>query len=660
MHKGSSGSSGSSSSSRSGSGGGGQQPGGSGQGPSGSGHGAGPPPPAGSSSQALPEASKAPAATLALRVVSAMGLNPSVYPKARVRVNVASPSTLQARAAVVSKLQGSSTQGAAAAGSGGVSTALLTGAVGLVLGPEWTRSEVSLSTPVQREQGKPLPVAHTCSVPVAPRDVVLVQVRDTGGTSLGHTILLPEWFVQPDSELCRLWADALPGDGTMGTPGMPTVAGPSGTPLIERPLASPPQAAAAAGTLRMSGVLSKGVTSSKGDLARALQRSEQSEGKAATSAAANGLVARVVVMPHFHTKWCDRKRQVCTAGGDVRELNRLGVLVAGVKEGTPIKVRWFRSTGQTGDASTAPAPAAAAQGGGPRPPPAAPPSMPGRMHEETGLQFTRAPVLAPSEKANSAHWPPGAAPLDALPLFDVPNAPTLLAGDKAGKAKAAAQDVALFRSNKPAADGSTPNSSLCIAWPAAVLPGHPQLQGKLAGAASPSYGIVPPDRVLHDSPASLGLLQAEVAEVRRDASLYFLRRADVGSAIMAVVTAGGEEAVSQVVGPVQPAPPAAREVWISGQPAVGNTLQAHVYYVGGEPGPCQLSWITVSAEGDRTTTEPQEVDLSVEPEEGDPRLWKVLPEHVGCIFKVTCDPIRSDGVTGAGSTSRPTAEVSAE
>jgi hypothetical protein len=81
-----------------------------------------------------------------------------------------------------------------------------------------------------------------------------------------------------------------------------------------------------------------------------------------------------------------------------------------------------------------------------------------------------------------------------------------------------------------------------------------------------------------------------------------------------------------------------------------------------------VEWIVVSEEGERTTHDAVEVDLAFgagrreecsETPGPHGRFFRVGEEHVGSIFKVGINPVRCDGIEGAPSTSRPSAEVPA-
>jgi hypothetical protein len=117
------------------------------------------------------------------------------------------------------------------------------------------------------------------------------------------------------------------------------------------------------------------------------------------------------------------------------------------------------------------------------------------------------------------------------------------------------------------------------------------------------------------------------------------------------------------VGPIEAAPPRIRELWVEGNARVGSTLRAHAAYYGGAPGHCEFSWIRVDADGNRTETQPQRISpaapLPPDASSADPRCLLITAADVGCAFKVTCEPVRSDGARGAPTTSKPTADVEA-
>lgn len=594
-----------------------------------------------------------------LRLVCADSLQRSAYKKLKAQVYIASSVSPSLRGSLVQKLTAHSTQGVAAGSSLGASSTAA--ALADVHSSAWKRVLGAATPRLDRGESDNTALGVSLSIFLQRTDIICIQLVDVGGTSLGWAVLLPEWLLAEGSPCAGAWG-ATPSTPPASYVG--TSAGADSAALLQLPLGAPPGQPSPSGTLSLSGSIAWAPASSmkRSSLANTVKRSTGAEQSTTpgTAAAPTTPTARVVVLPHWHTKWCDRKRQVCVASGAVRELNRLGVIVAGVPSSvTPaeVKFEWLRSSG------------AAAEGG------AAAAGEGAFVHEDTGMEFVPCSGVPPPGKASSEHWPLGASrpPLDAFAVFDIPPAPPLLQpAAKVAKAQELAQETAAVRSRP--GQSARVNASMTVQWPAAAVSAAPQLQGvgadTLRGATRRGYGVPPPEAVLHDSPSALGLLQAELTEVAGDPSVHFLRADDVGHFFLARVSwPGCGSVMSQAVGPVEAVPPAAREVWIDGTPAVGQVLTAQAYYAGGIPGACSVEWIVVSEEGERTTHDAAVVDFVRPapdtdscPEASGPhgRLFRVGSEHIGSIFKVSVNPVRADGVEGAPATSRPSKEVPAE
>jgi hypothetical protein len=322
-------------------------------------------------------------------------------------------------------------------------------------------------------------------------------------------------------------------------------------------------------------------------------------------------LASIAVLPHHHTVYCDRKRQVCTAEGAVREGNRLLITsqplgLPGPSDDVPqpaagVVVTWYRSA-LPGDAS--------------QPAAAQPTAEHHPLHPEsytdasTGNRMVRVPARALAD------------------VFSAPAAPHLTVPADADARAAYREVLASLRAPDAAMQATSP---------------------------------------LYSAATALRLLRAETAIALAHPLQYACGLADVGRYVSAMVTVPGHGTVHvPAVGPVEAAPPRIRELWVEGAPRVGATLVARSAYYGGEPGPCDFSWIRVDAEGNRTETEPQRAvptaPLAADAGGGggddtDPRCLRLTPADVGCAFKVTCEPVRADGVRGAPTTSKPTADV---
>jgi hypothetical protein len=116
--------------------------------------------------------------------------------------------------------------------------------------------------------------------------------------------------------------------------------------------------------------------------------------------------------------------------------------------------------------------------------------------------------------------------------------------------------------------------------------------GRLLCAALMLESAAEPDVLAPASGSSGG-----VAELPSDSSLHGLGASD-GSAVPGLV------AVSLPAGPIDAAPPKAREIWIEGPQAVGSLLVGRALYFGGYEGPSIVSWISITEEGDTVELKP--------------------------------------------------------
>jgi hypothetical protein len=167
---------------------------------------------------------------------------------------------------------------------------------------------------------------------------------------------------------------------------------------------------------------------------------------------------------------------------------------------------------------------------------------------------------------------------------------------------------------------------------------------------------------------------------------YPLFAEDVGCLLLAVLAAPGAAPpppalrpaappppgllVTLPVGPVEPAPPRARELWVEGAPAVGALLVGHAYYYGGEEGASEASWVAIGDDGEAREVKPPTaapppraapLPTGAEPPgsaaDAHPRALRLTPELRGCLIKFRLQPVRCDGNAGHVESSRPTVEV---
>lgn len=328
---------------------------------------------------------------------------------------------------------------------------------------------------------------------------------------------------------------------------------------------------------------------------------------------------RILVQQHHHTVYCDRKRQVCTAEGAVREGN---VLVA--------------------------------------------------VCPALGLTDPQASLLhaAPGTRA---HWYASSpAQGTAAALAHVP---TLSPGHIMQGIADAAPDAYI--------DGNTQTLMLRVdkvseeqVWRMPALPGGRSIpkedEEKLPeditaqilatlGANAGSH----PESPLYSPVAALRLLRSQALSASRNPLSWYCTLPDVGRCLAALVIVQGTGAMlTHAASAVEAAPPRIREAWIDGAAVTGSALVAHCWYYGGAPGLCDLTWIRVDAEGNRNEAQPRAFDplahypvLGSEESKRDPRILYITSADVGCSYKVTIEPVRQDGVRGAPTASKPTADI---
>ena len=128
--------------------------------------------------------------------------------------------------------------------------------------------------------------------------------------------------------------------------------------------------------------------------------------------------------------------------------------------------------------------------------------------------------------------------------------------------------------------------------------------------------------------------------------------------------------MSLPIGPIEPAPPRAREIWIEGEARVGALLIGNTYYYGGREKLCVCSWVCIGDDGDirevKAPVESPPVSTAPLPAlnspiggigDSHPRALRVSKELLGCLIKFRVQPVRADGDEGHLESSRPTKEV---
>jgi hypothetical protein len=176
---------------------------------------------------------------------------------------------------------------------------------------------------------------------------------------------------------------------------------------------------------------------------------------------------------------------------------------------------------------------------------------------------------------------------------------------------------------------------------------------------------------------------------------YELTKSDVGRYLKFAPMDGmsGETEMvetASVLGPVLPAPPRFITFTICGDLRPEKYLIADSDYTGGQEGASEFWWMRISkgerkilgdpmplqgkhmecdkvalkkkvdlAEGNnnKNNNSQDEAQEAITFLEADPRIHKLKPNDVGCIFKVKCRPVRNDGYKGEIFTSKPSGEI---
>jgi len=372
--------------------------------------------------------------------------------------------------------------------------------------------------------------------------------------------------------------------------------------------------------------------------------------------------------------YCDRKREVCSAMGAVREGNRLAVHAPA------------RGIGLAASAAVnSAAPPAAGAGGG------STPTAVGRWQVQWYRSAQPAPAYVAFQRQLAAEVAAGHIGPHGTLQHTATDGATVAAADIALTIGEPFTEAALpadvCAACRDPVTGDSPASFLMLPLarrdPAAVFPLPPvpglrvpddadpaaacaELEAAYHLAVSAHDGFPNDSSPLYSAAAALRLMRAEALSAEADPSTHYLTLDDVGHLFAAVLTDAetGTRVRSGLIGPVEAAPPRMRDLWLEGSPVAGQSLVARGWYYGGLPGPCEYSWIRVDAEGNRSETLPvpqaplAALDAATSGA-GDPRFRRLAAQDVGCMFKVTCDPVRLDGAKGAPTTSKPSQEVAA-
>lgn len=393
--------------------------------------------------------------------------------------------------------------------------------------------------------------------------------------------------------------------------------------------------------------------------------------------------ATVTVMTHYHTAFCERKREVCTAEGALREGNRLRLSCPAVG------IHHYHSPSGSGVDSSS----SGSGGGGDALPShlrvawyrSVDPIEPHTALPVASVRACSASTAPPSDWQQAAGYAGmclhSHADGETQRAQDDAEAPIRISRSLSGSGSAASCDLERVCRPTGPRERVFPAPSMpslaSLAYDEDPHAVYASLAAGIVGAIDESGITRTAINAAQDSPlftiaAATRFARCEAQIAHADPLQYKLTLADVGHVLCAVVYAispdsGLLQAVAEthVIGPIQPAPPRIREVAIDGYARVGNVLQARAVYFGGLPGACQYGWIRVDGEGART----DEAVRSAQPwspvwaegadVRGDARCRVLGPDDVGCDFKLMCTPVRADGVQGAPTTSRLTATVTA-
>lgn len=363
----------------------------------------------------------------------------------------------------------------------------------------------------------------------------------------------------------------------------------------------------------------------------------------------------LVVQPHHHTVYCDRKRAVCTAAGALREGNTLALALVPSSSSSSENSSTSISSSLPNAISAASSTSSTYLGR----------SVPETVHKDVLCTWYHSDLSNITTESDI--------------IYDLSGTDGRLGDDTMIH-----PDVFYDKNNQRRFIRISSRSLSDIFTPPPI-PGFtiPQDEDPIAAyqrtiqAMSATDAAHHTDSPLYSSPAANRMLRNEATVALLDITQFPLTLIDVGRIITAIITLPGmgtyrilhpsssSSSKTSLANPtIEPAPPRIREIWIEGEPKVGSTLQARTVYYGGVPGPCEYSWIRVDIDGNRTETEPKPCDpfapfpLPQTPAALlDPRCYLVTEKDIGCCFKIQCDPVRSDGVRGAPSTSKPTPDI---
>lgn len=448
---------------------------------------------------------------------------------------------------------------------------------------------------------------------------------------------------------------------------------------------------------------------------------------------------RIQIIPHEHSKYCDRRVRVCTAIGRYREGQVLKAIIRwGNNDNNNntndlfnnYRIVWYRSntlnTSQLGNIkniktlsspSSITASSSSPSSGVLNLPPITIPGSTSSVSSSnptsnvvpptTTTGLTPRPPLVPRPPAttrNGTSTPTVTTTTTPIPVVSTTDSiPTdtpisLLPPPPLPPPPPSGSVTTVNISSSPLSSSSLPSSS---SPPLFTSTGIPFSSSRIYDTATITFDKVdvrpvsdlapaPPD---HAPAPSINEIRARLAprlipaEVPTNGfNVYPLFREDIGCMILCCLVPRNQEIpltlpanfstssssilFSPPVGPIEAAPPKAREIWIEGTPQVGSLLVGNVYYFGGYEGASIVSWTIINDDGtlseakspapsllsDQPLPEIQNT-LSNTQVDQHPRVLRVTKEHKGCAFKFRVQPIRTDGNEGHLESSRPTKEV---
>jgi hypothetical protein len=386
------------------------------------------------------------------------------------------------------------------------------------------------------------------------------------------------------------------------------------------------------------------------------------------------------VNAHEHHKYCDRRVRVCTAIGRVREGNVIRAAPTVSTAAGSYRIEWYRSDLVTDRQLRAPYQRWAGPDAGECGPDSPlglaalatefpMPTAPGHRgcqcpHPVSGIDNPLLPGLQslvyrrvdPRALTDLPVSPPDHAP--APPLPDI------------------RKSIAVMRRPRRDLAAANEGGNGFLEYPLFA-----DDIGRFMCAALVPTGVTPPNEISVNAMFAASAEGSEIHTVMLDPASGYTTPLSMVQAAADPANAVGTVVVCAPIGPVESAPPKAREVWIEGPVAVGSLLKGRVWYYGGRPGCHKVAWVAIDDSGETKEVRPpvaltpdQAESMSanvaqgtspadvVDSTEGDstPYCLRVDQSLVGCLLKFRVVPIRSDGEEGHQETSRPTAEVAAQ